>query len=268
MAASWYAEEKAEIRTASKALVDELLGMNTHNRKFKAGWIKTLCKAAMGGSFSLTNQGIGVSRDGVLLDGQNRLMAIRDAGYPPVRFVLVTGLESSAQEKIDIGYRRTLADLLALLIDKPAVAQIKASSCNTIWRLNREVCPGDEQVHAISQFIDAYSKEIDEVISALGSKGRSGVVAALIEYAIYCGPSKAVDFCAQIKSGEGIFKRDPAYKVREFLAGRKGGGSAIIEGDRAYAISACVAFHEGKECTFIRPRSEWPDSLRKRGRME
>ena len=266
--APWYSEEKAEIRTASKALVDELLAMNTHNRTFKMGWIKKLCQSVLSGQFALTNQGIGISADGILLDGQNRLMAIRDAGYPPVRFVLVTGLDKSAQEKVDIGYRRTLADLLALLIDKPAVAQIKASACNTIWRLNPEVCPGKEQVHAISQFIDSYSTEVDEVISALGSKGRSGVVAALIEYAIYCGPSKAVDFCIQIKTGEGLFKHNPAYKVREFLAGRKGGGAAIIEGDRAYTISACVAFHEGKEVTFIRPRADWPDSIRKSRRVK
>ncbi len=165
-----YEGERAEIVTASKQIVDKLLAMNTHNRKYKASWVKKLCADIKNGRFYLTNQGVGVSKDGVLLDGQNRLMAIRDAGYPPVKFVLVTGLDKISQQKIDVGFRRTLSDLLALLIDKPSVANIKTAACNAIWILNRELCPGDDQVRAIAQFMDAYDDDINGVISALGSK--------------------------------------------------------------------------------------------------
>lgn len=258
-----YSEPKAEIVTASQMLVDHLLSLNVKNRAEKPAWIRKLTSFAKSGEFILTNQGIGICADGYLIDGQNRLMAIRDAGYPPVQFVLVTGLSSKAQTVVDTGFKRTLVDLLKLILDKPSVAQIKASACRVIWLYNDDLCSGDDELRSIAQFMDTYQDDIDSVVSAMGSKGRAAIIGALIEFSIYCGNEKALTFAHQVKTGEGLFRHDPAFRLRDHISRNKSGGEQARKIDRQLAISACTAFYEGRDLQALKPSEAWPVSIRR-----
>lgn len=107
---------KCEIVTLDKPLVDWLLSINTDNRKVKRAVVRRYAEEIRKGEWEATSQGIGVSRDGVLLDGQHRLLALRECDYPPTDSVLVYGLRKEAQYKVDVNAKRSAADALALAL--------------------------------------------------------------------------------------------------------------------------------------------------------
>ena len=259
-----YKEESAQIVHASKSLVDGLLAMNTANRPEKNGWIKSLFMEISKGQWMLTNQGVGVSKTGVLVDGQNRLKAIAQAGYPAhIKFVLVTGLDPLSQKKIDSGFKRTLADLLAFLVGgNVSVPGQVAAACSAIYISNKSLCDGDDKVAAIADFLEAYGDEVQAIMRALGYKGKSGVCAGLIEYAIYAGKDKAVDLARKIATGEMLWSTHPAFKVRAWLQTHKSGGRIMIKAAREITISACVAHFDNSDLPVLKQTEEWPSRVK------
>lgn len=99
--------------TITPAIAAELLERNTDNRKPKQRKISVFANDMRRGHWRLTNQGIGVDVNGVLVDGQNRLMACL-AADTPFPTLLVTGLEPQAREVVDTGTARTFADVLRM----------------------------------------------------------------------------------------------------------------------------------------------------------
>jgi hypothetical protein len=109
--------------TITPELAEKLLERNENNRTPKQKAIAAYKNAMLQGRWELTNQGIGFDRNGVLVDGQNRLYACIQAGVPFIT-TLATGLSPDAKEKIDVGVKRNLADALRMegFVNAPALA--------------------------------------------------------------------------------------------------------------------------------------------------
>lgn len=93
-------------------------GVAGTNRKPTQKEMQKWCDDMVAGRWRLTHQGIAFDEDGWLIDGQHRLKALimADAKKPGVTiFVMVSGgfERTKAFEVIDIGRRRSLADLLS-----------------------------------------------------------------------------------------------------------------------------------------------------------
>lgn len=98
------------IEVITPEISEQMLGHNTHNRKMK----RVAYSSDMANDkWSLNGSTIVFADDGTLLDGQNRLAACIKAGKPFVTIV-VRGVPVSAQESMDIGVSRSLADALKL----------------------------------------------------------------------------------------------------------------------------------------------------------
>jgi hypothetical protein len=110
------------------------LKKNTHNRGLKPALIDRLTKQILLGEWELNGETIKFDTDGVLLDGQNRLHAIASAEVPCPSYVIFD-LPHKAQETVDMGNRRSLADILKLRGEKANVAL--ATTLNWIWRLEQ-----------------------------------------------------------------------------------------------------------------------------------
>jgi hypothetical protein len=104
-------------------LARRLLQRNRNNRVPKEGAIERYRYEMEEGNWRVTNQGIGFDRNGVLSDGQNRLMACVRAGKSFLTIVAV-GLVPEAKEVVDVGVKRTLADALKMegYTNAPALA--------------------------------------------------------------------------------------------------------------------------------------------------
>lgn len=233
---------RAEIVTATRELVDTLLSINTKNRKLRQSHIDYLKKEMIQGRWELTSQGIGVTASGVLSDGQNRLMALREAGYPPLEILLVTGLSDTAQIKTDTGAKRTVADLLRIHLNH-SVSNLLVAAINVISRVTdgeRKLSP--EQV---ADKLVEYGEEID-LMQSLESVNllNAPVYAAILHSLKTTENTKVLDFARQVISGVNLQENDPAYVLRKFLSsgptGHKGGQNVQVDrfGKTLYAINA------------------------------
>ena len=98
-------------------IVDRLLDGNIKNRKLNAGHMKKLSLDIKNGRYVFTGQPVIRDANGYLRDGQHRLMAIKEAGYPEIPMLLVTlkGEQSNiekAYDRMDINKTRTYAQRL------------------------------------------------------------------------------------------------------------------------------------------------------------
>jgi hypothetical protein len=101
------------IERITPARAQELLGSNQRNRNLRPGLVNELAAAMERGEWELNGETIKVAEDGTLIDGQHRLQAVVDSGVA-IDTVIVWDLLPEAQDTIDVGRRRRLADVLAI----------------------------------------------------------------------------------------------------------------------------------------------------------
>lgn len=257
-------EPKCQIVTASKWLIDALLAMNSSNRKHKVSTSQRLATDILLGKFLLTASGIGVDRNGVLSDGQHRLYAIKAAGYPPVQFLLMTGLDPMAQSVVDRHAKRDLADALTLITGSATSKQEVAVSRSLIGIKGstkkaesfiscRYGEISDSQTAAT--LVD-WRDDIEAVSAVCGRDFRSPVVAALCVYYRSC-PDSALELALQLKTGAEIAADSPAYRLRAKIAATKyGGSSAALESFKATA-STCIAHYDRRPVKQLKSADSW-----------
>jgi hypothetical protein len=118
---------KPELIMMSPEEAKALLANNTENRKVRPGYVSYLCDQITSGLWMTTTDCIGIRDDGVVVNGQHRLMAIARSGRAvPVLFV--KGISKSAYIVTDRGVGRSVADVsgidLALVSDANLIARI------------------------------------------------------------------------------------------------------------------------------------------------
>lgn len=257
-----YKQEQAIIVTATPEIVDWLLSLNTKNREIKKPHIRTL-KSNLA-HWMLTNQGIGVSTDGVLIDGQHRLIMLKESGYPPVKILLVLGLDPKAQAVIDTHAKRSLIDITRLLLDEKIQKAICSALNNRIRIKNDGVkftmdCTATKtaDVFQLADMLLAEKEMILRVFHACGWKQRAGVMAAFLDYAKKYSIEKACELGIQVKDGVGLQKNDPAFKLRAYLSGIKSGGQAMLVENYAITAYVCIAHARNEKISRLRASSSW-----------
>ena len=90
---------------------------NNRNRDVADGRVAQYAEDIRRGAWIVNGEAIKISRDGEVLDGQHRLLAVLEADRS-IQTVLITGLPPEAQESMDQGRPRTFADVLKLRGEK------------------------------------------------------------------------------------------------------------------------------------------------------
>ena len=102
---------KTEIKQISPELAKQYLTHNNANRHIRKDRVALYAKQMRNGEWHLTGQGITFGKNGQLLDGQHRLMAIVESGVT-VPMLVVT--EADVVATYDSGLPRSLADQIRL----------------------------------------------------------------------------------------------------------------------------------------------------------
>lgn len=105
----------AQIRKVTRAEATKLLEENAVNRKLRGGVVEAYRRDMEQGRWKMTGEPIQISRSGALLNGQHRLTAL--AGSETLKaqeFLIVSGLDDKAQQSMDQGAKRGVADALKL----------------------------------------------------------------------------------------------------------------------------------------------------------
>lgn len=234
----------AEIRTATPELVNYLLSLNTKNRDVKPRVVDKYSLDIRNGNWKLSNQGIGVTKDDVLADGQHRLEAIKACGYPPVEILIVYGLDNDVQLVVDAHAKRSARDLLHFAFDY-RVSRVAPACANVLMKHEQNKWFGGFTNHELMDCLGKYQDELSLVTS---TPNKCNFFAAPF-FAGFCWvmknePERRDDICAfmrRVEAGEMLDKTMPEYHLRNFIASStkiKGGGE--MQKERYYkTIKAC-----------------------------
>ena len=101
----------AQYQDVTPAMAGQYLKANTNNpRKLSKANLSKLKVELRGGLWMATTQGIGFDTEGVLVDGQHTLTAIRETGITASDLLVCYNLSPASRYKIDVGRKRDLSD--------------------------------------------------------------------------------------------------------------------------------------------------------------
>lgn len=120
----------------------EYLKKNRGNRTIKNRWVETYARDMASGAWKLTHQGIAFDKDGFLVDGQHRLLAIIRANKP-IYMMVSRDLEPDTRLVLDQGVNRSAVDALKIadggdtIFDGHLVAFIRMFTAEKLGIKNR-----------------------------------------------------------------------------------------------------------------------------------
>lgn len=201
----------------------EMLARNQRNRNLRVVRVRELSGAMQRGEWQLTGETIKLAKGGALLDGQHRLEAVVHSGVT-IESVVVRDLPLNAQDTIDTGRRRRLADVLALEGYPNAVAL--AATLNVVHRRrnghritnSRNTAPTPQQALALLAQNRGLHESVEvarRVTKAIG--GPTGVYAALHHEFGEIDPPATEEFFAGLEEGAELSRSDPVLHLRNHL---------------------------------------------------
>jgi hypothetical protein len=238
---------------ASGMNVEYLLSLNTKNRLPRDSHISWMSDMISRGEFFPTGQGITVSTEQRLQDGQHRLMAFRKAGYPAGNYIAITtGADPKAGAMIDLGVKRTAADAMKFVFDRPEATSRMMAVCNFFGqkkrgKTSRKLSPMD-QFETYEMLKPAIEKLWE---SSKVSNLPAPVLCALAEalLAPKVSVDKVLDFAQRISTGADCSKGSPELSLRLFLnkgASGTSGSTTMQEARYTKTVQALDAFLQGK----------------------
>ena len=210
--------------------------MNTKNRPLQRSSVEGIVRSIRDGRWEKTHQGIGISTEMTLLDGQHRLAAIAEAGIPvPIR--VTWGEAPRTFAFIDSGKKRTGADTLAISGLDIANPNLAASVVRHVSYIDRGYGLDPFVSTELSITNDRVESEIRRIgvekiarAVATGSRHQNAdirftgtVVGAPAYFIVESGADTEVleKFFTSVSSGLGIMDADdPRHALRRYLERR------------------------------------------------
>ncbi len=155
----------AEIVRVTPTIAGEWLAENKKNRNIAQNTVDLYARDMTAGQWHFTGEPIKFDKDGHLIDGQHRLMAVLRSGKP-ISFLVVRGLSSDAQDLMDSGKKRSAADMLQLHGHANATLTASTARFGLIIDSGIRVAGQSVSKPEISAYIDANPDLIDAVSHA------------------------------------------------------------------------------------------------------
>lgn len=221
------------VMLVTPALAAEWLKSNTRNRTVNKPKVRRFAAEILAGRWRVTHQGIAFGADGMLYDGQHRLLSIIEAATA-IEIEVTRGLPSSALDAIDYGGdTRSAADVLKIadgidLSRRQKANLMVASTLVADGNLNHPDVATPHLLREVRAKFEAPMAEMEEVFGK-GNGGRispASVVGSLM-VAWLSEPLNTVKFAHALRTGESLAAHHPALVLRNFLidndAARLGG---------------------------------------------
>jgi hypothetical protein len=200
-----------------------LLEANGRNRNMRMHHVAQLADAMKRGEWEVNGETIKIALDGTLIDGQHRLQAVVESGVS-IDTIVMRELPRSAQDTVDTGRRRRLADVLAIegYSDTHALAA-------ALTHLHRYVEGRRIDSHSdspsVQQALDLLRErpEISESIASARKVTKSvggpiGVFSALHCVFAEVDSDKGHEFFERLADGANLALGDPVLHLRNQLA--------------------------------------------------
>ena len=194
---------------------------NKNNRHVRDDAVSAYAQDMAEGHWEFTHQGIAFYEDGVLADGQHRLMAVVKANVP-IKFLVTSGLPLNAGARVDQHAKRQAHDALKIgNIAAWSNRNIVAVARFLMANMGQETKP--RSVSQIGDFINRYKDALEAVDQIVKLKKRhvthSGIMACYV-CALLAGESKEklMRFAEIMYTGESLGPHENApIRLREYL---------------------------------------------------
>jgi hypothetical protein len=242
----------------ARTMLDEC---NKRNRRIKVVHLRRIVDDFIAGRFAFNGATIVFGDDGMLLDGQHRLMACAESGLPFIAIV-VRGLPSSAQDNIDVNVPRSVGDILQLNGVQNAVFLGTLGGLDLVYQNHPDkIWSGTympTKVEAVQHALD-HQQEFQEATAA-GRKALSAISAHATAYAqlfILVGRSKFADawedFNDGVLSGVGLSEGDARLTLRNYIMrGKFEYGAWGRQRELALYIKSFNAYVNGEEIRMLK----------------
>jgi hypothetical protein len=236
--------------TEARRILDE---RNTYNRKGKVEKVRQYTRAMAEGKWAFNGDTIAFSKDGVLLNGQNRLQAVINSGTTQ-RFIVVPGVDHAAQETMDRGATRSVADDLTLrgFKNTPTLAAtarlvLTYKMDGTFTPQRRSEVPPWEVVEYATTHHDSLTESISVASSARARLLRPSVtwLAAMHYLFKHVDHEEADMFMEALRDGDHLASTDVLYLLRRILTQPKGAKAPNMRLSVAVTIKAWNYWQEG-----------------------
>ena len=199
-------------------------------RRVSEQLIDSYARAMRAGQWGTTHQGIAIDSNGLLVDGQHRLMAIVRSGAT-IKTMITRGLPANGEgtthgvkviDMIDRGKVRGVGQQLQMrhgILD----ANYYAAMCRTILMLGAnalKVTTLPVDVGQCLRVIDMYGTELRDAHQRKAKLTglRSATIGGAIAFAMKAGDKQRLrEFSDRIRDGENLSKGNPALTIRNYL---------------------------------------------------
>ena len=261
---------------ANRQNVDRLLSLNINNRKLNYRQVLQLKRSILLGNWKLVGSVI-VSKTGILLDGQHRLHAIREADYYPVKFWLNRGVDEAVRMAIDQGRSRSIIEALTFngveSVNKKVIQAI-----NFLHRLAHDTLTprtrlfvskekGSEKMESSYALLSTDDMQVfhedltskadisnfDNFFKQNHPLRIAPVYSALFQYAVV-NPERAKQIADALAAGEGLSSQRAIHHFRNFALRSDSNRKAKVALYRRL-ISAILYEHRGASCSKLAPEA-------------
>lgn len=251
---------KASVEVITPAFAKQLLEQNPHNRPLTRSTVDRYASDMKSGRWNNNGQGIVLTPDGMLLDGQHRMAAVVQA-QTPIAMLVVRGVPREAFVTMDSGKPRTLADVLGIggYRNTSILASIAPLSFNYAAGVSIRYNTTKPQLEAfISQhpYMANVASQIGAIHKLQLPKSSLGAVMFLAnEGRAY--DTEVAEFLDGVATGAGLWKGDARLTLREWFINIRDKDRGRIVRETAFAAIARAwnAYAEGKELLVIRSLS-------------
>lgn len=251
-----------EVVMVGPELAGEYLAHNTHNRRPRATAVGGYVQDMLNGDWRWTGDPIRFDVNGVLIDGQHRLLAIVESGVT-IPLLVLRGLAAEAQDDIDAGVPRKFYDVLALHgeVNSGSLAAIVRKVAH--WEQGRR---GDSTkgskptTAALLRVLDAHPELRDVAREAKTICTHVDLPASLVGLVYWLftniDEEDAQFFFARLSDGQSLAKGDPIYQLRSTISTSR---AQLGERNQRYLLAVTIkawnAYREGETVGQLRFRT-------------
>ena len=227
---------EARVEIITPEIARAMLGHNTHNRNVSRPRVLLYAEEMRAGRWRESHQGIAFGEDGVLYDGQHRLLAVVESGCS-VPMLVIRGLPQGSRVGIDIGRGRNTTDNLNLSGEQSPICRHFGAAARVLIDVKRSDVhrPSSRDFLAMVEEYRATWNRIGDAFSSHkpGISSAPAVAACLCmvhntkrdsdeerwAFALGCGFQVGEDDLS-------TRREDTIREAREYLIGLRGAGSS------------------------------------------
>lgn len=259
-----------KVVTVTPELAEKWLNQNTHNRHLREKAVDAYARDMEAGNWVENGESLKFAKGnvllidgpqplygGALLDGQHRLWAIAQSGVT-LKLLVVTGLERGAQETMDDGRKRTLADALNLRGETNAVALAAVLRRSLMWtqgeyRNSGANPPTNTECLA---FLEKHPETRDSATVAVSLRKPAKLPSSVLGLTHWLFAAKDAEdsawFFERLGDGAGLDKYHPIWTLRKRAEDISDGTGRVPEDMLlALVIKAWNAYRDGSEIRLL-----------------